>query len=140
MNLPDYLSPIVAYRVWFWNNPSLASGTAVLWPPGQPLQARCAVCQPGIPRYDRSEQEMIRDHEAPQRTCSCGIYATKYPDPLYGMGRRQLVIAGEVFLWGSVVEHQLGWRAQFAYPKSLILTREMIPYGAKNAETAPEIQ
>jgi len=37
------------------------------------------------------------------------------------MGYGQLGIYGEVYLWGVVVEHRLGWRAQFAYPKSLIL-------------------
>jgi hypothetical protein len=28
-----------------------------------------------------------------------------------------------VYLWGNVVEHKRGWRAQFAYPKSLVLTK-----------------
>jgi len=30
-------------------------------------------------------------------------------------------IYGEVYLWGRVVEHPAGWRAQFAYPKTLKL-------------------
>jgi preprotein translocase subunit YajC len=37
-------------------------------------------------------------------------------------------ICGEVYLWGTVVEHKLGWRAQFAYPKSLVLPLSLLPF------------
>jgi hypothetical protein len=30
--------------------------------------------------------------------------------------------------WGAVVEHERGWRAQFAYPKSLFLPPDVIPF------------
>jgi hypothetical protein len=36
-------------------------------------------------------------------------------------------VRGEVFLWGTVVEHEHGWRAQFAYPKSLHLPPDSLP-------------
>src|SRR5262249_19967822 len=36
-------------------------------------------------------------------------------------------IFGEVYLWGVVVEHELGWRAQYAYPKSLVLPLSVMP-------------
>jgi hypothetical protein len=42
-------------------------------------------------------------------------------------GYEQRGIHGEVYLWGTVVEHKLGWRAQFAYPKSLFLPPDAIP-------------
>ena len=32
-----------------------------------------------------------------------------------------------VYLWGIVVEHELGWRAQFACPKNFFLPLEMLP-------------
>ena len=35
---------------------------------------------------------------------------------------------GSAFLWGTVVEHRLGWRAQFAYPKSLSLPLSLLPF------------
>ncbi len=44
----------------------------------------------------------------------------------FGYERRG--IHGEVYLWGTVVEHKLGWRAQFAYPKSLFLPPDAIPF------------
>jgi hypothetical protein len=36
-------------------------------------------------------------------------------------------VRGEVFLWGMVVEHELGWRGQFAYPKSLHVPSDVLP-------------
>jgi preprotein translocase subunit YajC len=33
-----------------------------------------------------------------------------------------------VHLWGTVVEHECGWRAEFAYPKALFLAADTIPF------------
>ena len=115
--------------MWAWENPNLVSlNGGAPWPQGQPLKATCLSRRVAL-GYEVSE------HEAPQSTCTCGIYATKDHELLYGFGLRQLGIEGEVFLWGTVVEHTYGWRTQYAYPKSLVITREMVPYGAKNAES-----
>ena len=43
-------------------------------------------------------------------------------------GYRKLGVHGEVYLWGTVVEHERGWRAQFAYPKTLFLAADTIPF------------
>jgi len=43
-------------------------------------------------------------------------------------GYEQFGIYGEVYLWGTVVEHELGWRAQFAYPKNLYLLPDTLPF------------
>jgi hypothetical protein len=32
-----------------------------------------------------------------------------------------VMVVGEVALWGHVVVHERGWRAEFAYPKRLLL-------------------
>jgi hypothetical protein len=37
-------------------------------------------------------------------------------------------------MWGTVVEHELGWRAQFAYPKTLFLPPDLIPCDTKEME------
>jgi hypothetical protein len=50
------------------------------------------------------------------------------------VGYAKCGIHGEVYLWGTVVEHELGWRAQFAYPKSLILPPDLIPSDTKEME------
>jgi hypothetical protein len=41
-------------------------------------------------------------------------------------------------LWGTVVEHELGWRAQFAYPKTLFLPPDLIPSDTKEMESRLE--
>jgi hypothetical protein len=50
------------------------------------------------------------------------------------MGCPRYAIRGEVYLWGTVVEHELGWRAQFAYPKTLFLPPHLIPSDTKEME------
>ena len=60
-------------------------------------------------------------HESPHSDCTCGIYAAKNIEHLRTTRYWQYGIHGEVNLWGTVVEHKLGWRAQYAYPKSFFL-------------------
>ncbi len=55
------------------------------------------------------------------------MYAAKNLEPLCEIDYEKLGIHGEVYLWGTVVEHRLGWRAQFAYPKSLFLPPDRVP-------------
>ena len=37
-------------------------------------------------------------------------------------------------LWGTVVEHELGWRAQFGYPKSIVVPLEVVPTRVEEAQ------
>jgi preprotein translocase subunit YajC len=46
---------------------------------------------------------------------------------LHTTGYERYGICGEVYLWGTVVEHEQGFRAQFAYPKNLYLPPKMLP-------------
>lgn len=43
-------------------------------------------------------------------------------------GYNKFGVHGEVYLWGKVVEHERGWRSQFAYPKTLFLAADAIPF------------
>jgi len=54
------------------------------------------------------------------------------------VGYAKCGIHGEVYLWGTVVEHELGWRAQFAYPKTLFLLPDLIPSDTKEMESRLE--
>jgi hypothetical protein len=67
--------------------------------------------------------------------CTCGVYAAKNLEHLRQLGYEGRGIRGEVHLWGTVVEHELGWRAQFAYPRSLVLPHELIPSDTKEMES-----
>jgi len=68
--------------------------------------------------------------------CTCGIYGSKDLDRLRRSQYWQFGgVHGEVNLWGSVVEHERGFRAQFAYPKTLHLPSEMLPVTLKKIQT-----
>lgn len=96
---PDLAHGIVAWRAWRIRKGRLRSAliSEALWPEDKPLEA---VCQhPNAPRMD----------------CSCGIYAAKSPEQVSMLGDTY----GKVLLWGKVIEHKDGYRAQYAYPLTL---------------------
>lgn len=109
--IPDRISPIVGYRVWNWHATKLSSLNRMAWRPGRALIAKCRTT----------------DHEAPVDHCSCGVYATKSYQHLQQIIPVGAFVHGEVYLWGTVVEHDAGYRAQFAYPKSLVLPSTIDP-------------
>jgi hypothetical protein len=121
MKIPDYISPVVGFRVWRWKETGLQSLNGEPWLPGQQLEARCRVAPAA-----RHTAEAV--NEVPHRKCTCGIYAAKNSEHLRQIGYADGGICGEVYLWGTVVEHRLGWRSQFAYPKSLSLPLSLLPF------------
>lgn len=60
--------------------------------------------------------------ESPDLYCHCGFWAFKQLDSLwehclrYSLARQELWAFGKVEMWGRLVEHQNGWRAQFVRP------------------------
>ena len=126
MNIPDYISPIVGYRVWRWNATGLTSLNGEPWLPGRPLAAGCRYAARGT--IVGRAKTVHGAHELPHADCTCGVYAARNLEHLRQFGYDGCGIHGEVYLWGTVVEHKLGWRAQFAYPKSLFLPPDAIPF------------
>ena len=123
MNVPDYISPVVACRVWRWKETGLQSLNGEPWLPDRPVEARCRVAPAA-----RHVSVVHRPAEVPDRNCTCGLYAAKNLEHLQQLGYVSYGVCGEVYLWGTVVEHRLGWRAQFAYPKNLILPLSLLPF------------
>ncbi len=121
MKIPDYISPVVAHRVWRLDERGLRSLNGELWFPGQHLKARCRVAPAARHLADAA-------NEVPHGKCTCGIYAAKNSEHLRQIGYADGGICGEVYLWGTVVEHKLGWRSQFAYPKSVSLPLSLLPF------------
>jgi hypothetical protein len=126
VKIPDYISPVVAYRVWRWDDTGLKSLNGELWVAGRPLEATCRAAVPGI--VVGCGRPVHGAHELPHPECSCGVYAAKSIEHLRQFGYEGRGIRGEVYLWGNVVEHRLGWRAQFAYPKNLVLPLRLLPF------------
>ena len=123
MKIPDLISPIVGWRVWRWDTTGLKSLNGKRWSPSHALEAKC-----GAGRAHDA-------HEPPRTDCTCGVYAAKNLEHLRQLGYEPLGIRGEVHLWGTVVEHELGWRAQFAYPKTLFLPPGMALFSTKEVES-----
>jgi hypothetical protein len=96
------------------------------WHPGQPLAARCRVYSAGtiVGRAEAAHHA----HDAPQVNCTCGVYAARSLEYLRSAGYGEYGICGEVYLWGKVVEHERGWRAQLAYPRNLFLPPDALPF------------
>jgi hypothetical protein len=133
MSIPDYISPIIGYRVWTWGTTGLKSLCGERWKPSQSLAARCRASSVV------GRAEVVHDtRDVPQANCTCGVYAVKTLDHFRSAGYERFGIHGEVYLWGAVVEHELGWRAQFAYPKTLFLPPDLIPSDTKEMESRLE--
>jgi hypothetical protein len=97
------------------------------WLPGQAFKAICTRGNP--PPAEES------GHESPADGCTCGVYAAKNLAHLRKIGYADHGVHGEVYLWGKVVEHRFGYRAQYAYPKCLVLPPDAIPFNMSEVES-----
>ncbi len=115
MHAPDYAEALIGWRVWLVveTRAGLRLSSVIheeTWPLGGELVARC-----------RGE-----GHSAPHESCACGIHAAREPATvltyLRGRDGPRTVgrVLGRVLLWGRVVEHEAGWRAERASPLELV--------------------
>jgi len=126
MNVPDYISPVVGFRVWQWDAAGLRSLNGEKWFPHLPLSAVCRADACGS--ISGLSKATHNPAELPHFGCTCGVYAANTIEHLRQCGYKRFGVHGEVYLWGKVVEHERGWRAQFAYPKTLFLPADTIPF------------
>jgi hypothetical protein len=129
MKIPDYISPVVACRVWRWGATGLQSLNGEPWLPGRPLVAACRL--PSGTTVHRTEA-LHSTQELPHPDCSCGVYAAKSIEHLREFGYAERGAYGEVYLWGTVVEHKLGWRAQSPIPKVYFCRLPSYPSRSQN--------
>lgn len=116
---------IEGWRVWTLSEsedePRLQpAGSGVdAWEPRRAVEARCGAS----PLLGRGSGR----HRAPDIRCTCGIYAgrtlTAFERPRPAWPPPPVV--GTVSLWGTVIEHERGWRGQFAYPSRVRLVCSM---------------
>jgi hypothetical protein len=115
--VPLVTEPLLGWRLWHVR--AAADGYrleswahAREWPAGRRMEARC------------------RRHESPRADHRCGLYAFRTREAAEALLRRcapprlagcRPVALGSVSLWGRVIPHRDGWRAQFAYPYELFL-------------------
>ena len=133
--------PIVGWRQWNFMYPHFLAnlGNDTIYVPREKIEAHCE-------QYSTIGALVLRkDHreQAPHLTCMCGIYAYKEKPtllreinnscsgfiPRKAMTEliRMRLVYGEINLWGKVIEHEDGYRAQFGYPKRLWCTPAIEP-------------
>jgi hypothetical protein len=140
-NVPDtYVEPFVAYRAWNWTAEGITSLNGALWTPKVAFGATChyaadlhsmraAATGSVAAKFWKS-----KSHQVPDPGCTCGMYAGINMQHLIDINYIRRGIHGEVSLWGRLLRHTLGWRAQFAYPKFFIVPANMIPFNMTLAQ------
>jgi hypothetical protein len=125
MRSPDYAEPLIGWRVWLVVETSRGPRLSSViheepWPVREELVARCR-------RRDDPFAEPVAAHAAPAADCACGVYGMREPEQVHAYLRGRddpgtiARVLGRVALWGDVAEHDGGWRAERAYPASIVV-------------------
>ncbi len=114
---------ILGFRAWrltrSGRGPRLAPTTPrAVWEPGRAPAATCSGSHTRL--YAELDPDGV-PHRSPDKFCTCGYHAASDPAALVRPGGPAAVV-GQVALWGRVIEHTKGWRAEYAYPSRLRLT------------------
>lgn len=106
---------ILAYRSWRLREDGMLAGywDGSVWGKGAE-QASCPLCG-------------AEDHKVPKKTCSCGYYAFRKPTLYSIRDPHGVIILGSVLLWGKIVEHTEGYRAEFAKIEALFYPHHLEP-------------
>lgn len=133
--IPDYAEALTGYRCWnvFTNGLMVGQSYAEPWPMYQPFVGRCG--------FTKSQHHVVNGHwvPAPVWHCGCGVHALKdlavaeqrlieemaamsggwYSQYVYDYHPPIGRVWGSVKLWGRIIEHDIGYRAEYAYPGEL---------------------
>lgn len=127
------MNPIIAYRIWKVSSEGRLS-TAYRgngkWPWMKPYLGWCdggdrsffthvtPTGTAGKTYYDPPRP----DHDAPHFDCACGLYgykSVKCLEQTFHTYSKGDCVLGRVALWGKIVEHEDGYRAEYGYPQVL---------------------
>lgn len=108
----NLMEPLVGWKTWHIVDGRLCSQIyrRGSWPPGEPFEANCGDrCCALSPALD----------------CSCGIYArSEFKDVIEFLSEGEA--CGLVLGWGRYIRGAEGWRAQFAYPARILISRDSL--------------
>ena len=121
--IPDRIEPVVAYRYWRVpiNGYLISSGwDYVEWKPLTHITATHIpnryLSQNGLPDPDSSVIHGLDNCNS--SSFKCGIHGLKYFRNCYNPEGDE-IFKGQVYLWGLIVEHEIGYRSEFDYSKCL---------------------
>jgi len=109
--LREQADPVFGWRYWQLSPRGLLRSVTQRefeWPPGRVLRAICVEV----------------GHPAPADRCNCGLYANPDLEALRQHGlclAPDVIVLGQVALWGKVVDDEPSLRGEFAYPARLSL-------------------
>ena len=124
--VPDRIEPVVAYRAWLREVNFLNSfgWSQEVWKPRITYIAKHIPNRMFIDIDDKQPVHNISNCTSTMFQCGIyGIKTYKYFTNEYHQDIRLIcsLICGQVYLWGLIIEHELGYRAEYAYPKCLYL-------------------
>lgn len=116
LEVADRITPVIGWRAWMLVREKILVSPlhGRTWVAGTPMTASCLRA-----RHDR----------LPGDSCHCGIYALRTLEETQAYFKTWdedlPLVVGQVLLWGNVIEHTGGYRAQLAYPGQLFVPRKM---------------
>ncbi len=114
---PDLIEPVVAFRSWRVVDGALRSVYLPVFWTERDVTATCMGSEAPDAHAPRSAPP---GHSAPDRGCTCGVYAYYEPDMNFSTVDYRGVI-GIVSLWGTIELHDAGMRAEHARVEALAL-------------------
>jgi hypothetical protein len=94
---------IIGWRFWGLSKGLLHSViVSHVWRPGVLERASCKECGPHNLGYHAFKDREQAEHQASEHICDW------------------VVVVGSVTMWGEVIEHQHGWRSEYAAVRSII--------------------
>jgi hypothetical protein len=142
--------PIEAWRCWRVEERKgrmqLVSIThRVGWKPMRPMRAHCVTALKGLPLPEQHNGTPSLHHGcgiygvySPEQTRTwAGLMPTNYmPVAKTMLLRRGPPVLGKIKLWGRVLRHEKGFRAEYAYPSRFYLLKDV--EGEPSADEAEE--
>src|SRR5271165_6948379 len=108
--------PIVAYRLWYFYDEKLHSAFVynLAWKSGEAIKSEVNGYTQGIHAWKAFPDALLYGNYCDSTKWKKSTIPV-YPMNLHGTSF--INIYGEVYLWGQIIEHEKGYRAEFAYPK-----------------------